>query len=400
MHILLLTETLTAGGAETFVVRLANALAADNQVMIAVMHGHRDHPAVAARIDRQVRVERFVQPGIRWLFKADSALRKAGIDIPVIHIQQHRWLRRLCGQFVPHVIHSHLLKADRLGSEISAQIPGCRHVITMHGDYQPFLFGQADPQLLHLEKQVCRILERSDAIACISRQQVDFLGGRYPGTAGKLHLIYNGYSLPPSRGITRQELGLPDGKLLFGMVARGIRQKGWQEAIDAFASLDAADRAALVLVGEGPFLDDLASRPRPDGVIFTGFSANPTDLIRHFEIGLLPSYYPAESLPTVIIEYLACGKPVIATDVGEIRTMITTPTGKMAGRLVALKADGLATEDLAKAMTVMLHDDDERLRLAASARSAAAQFGMNRCLDSYLVLYRGSASTSSINENH
>ena len=48
-------------------------------------------------------------------------------------------------------------------------------------------------------------------------------------------------------------------------------------------------------------------------------------MIGQCDVFVHPSIYKAESLPTVIIEALFAGVPVIATDVGEVATMIGTP---------------------------------------------------------------------------
>ena len=112
MRILLLTETLTAGGAEKFVVRLANALAPDHQVTVAVMHGERVQPAVAAELDDRVRLDKLLLPAKRLLFKADSALRLAGIDLPIIHHVQKRWLRRIIERDRPQIVFAVVFSRD------------------------------------------------------------------------------------------------------------------------------------------------------------------------------------------------------------------------------------------------------------------------------------------------
>jgi hypothetical protein len=57
VKILLVSETLETGGAETFVIRLANALALRHQVIVAVMHGDRIQPQLAEQLDGRVRLE-------------------------------------------------------------------------------------------------------------------------------------------------------------------------------------------------------------------------------------------------------------------------------------------------------------------------------------------------------
>lgn len=386
MRILLITETLTAGGAETFVVRLANALAPSHQVTIAVMHGEMVHPAVARHVDRRVGVERLLLPRKRLWFKADSLLRRIGIDFPILHRIQKGWLQGIIERRQPDILHSHLLKADRLASELSGDGPGRGHVITMHGDYAPFLEGQADAQMLNIAARIDAIIGRADAIVGVSAEQLDYLAARYRAAAGKSHLIYNGYApqpVDPERR-TRSSLGLPENTFLFGMVARGVKLKGWERAIAAFERLERNN--ALILVGEGPALDELRRAGAPENVIFTGFSANPIEYIRHFDVGLLPTLFAHESLPTVVIEYLCEGKPVIATDVGEIGTMIRAPKGEMGGTLLSFNGD-ISIDDLAAAMQHMIDDPGLWRRQSDLARQAFAKFDMEECARRYVRLY-------------
>ena len=388
MKLLILSETLEPGGAETFVVRLANALAAEHEVTLAVMHGERIHPDVAANLSEHVRLVSLQLPAKWLLWKLNSALRRAGIDWSPIRALQHRWLRRLVGEHRPDIIHSHLIHADRLASELRGEGQDTpRHVMTVHGDYGPYLEGQADPQMLRLEEQIGRIASRADAIVCTSHRHLDLFAEHYPQSAAKLELIYNGYEPPAATsGPSRSELGLPPDAFLFGMVSRGVALKGWAEAVAAFERLARPD-AALVLVGEGPAIDEFRNKPLPEGVIVAGFSARPLDYIRHFDVGLLPTRFPHESLPTVIMEYLTCAKPVIATDVGEIRSMITNPEGRMAGQLLTLQDGTISIDELAGAMATMINDAARRAEFQAAATDAFAKFDMAECVRRYSELF-------------
>ena len=400
MRLLLVTETLTAGGAETFVIRLANALAADHAVTIAVLHGEMVNPAIVAKVAAGVRVEQLRLPAKRWLFKADTVLRRLGVDWSINRRIQHRWLARIVERWSPDVIHSHLLKADRMASEIRAARPGLRHVITLHGDYAPFLHRQSDPQMLKLELQMAAIVEGADAIAAICREQVEFVTERFPDATAKTRLIYNGYAPWTARG---EPIAVkPGGPLVFGMVSRGVERKGWAKAIVAFATLPPG-AAELVLVGDGPYLDRLRRGPVPEGVRFAGFSPDPVEWIDGFDVGLLPTEFPHESLPTVVMEYLFCGKPVIATDVGEIGEMLRTPDGGLAGTLLDFDGDQISTDQLAAAMQAYLDDPALRRRHAALAPAAFAKFDMGKCAAAYARLYAevcGDPISSSISASH
>ena len=401
MRILFATETLTAGGAETFVIRLANALAVDHDVTIAVLHGEMVNPALIAKVDARVRVERLRLPAKRWLFKADSVARRLHVDWSINRRIQHHWLSRIVKRWSPDIIHSHLLKADRTASDIRASCPRLRHVITLHGDYAPFLNRQSDPQTLKLESRMARIVDNADAITAICREQVDLVSRRFPEAVAKTSLIYNGYA--PWNAERQPRPADSSGALVFGMVSRGVERKGWAKAIAAFVTLPPG-AARLVLVGEGPFLDKLRREPIPDGVQFVGFSPDPVDWIEGFNVGLLPSEFPHESLPTVVMEYLFCGKPVIATRVGEIGEMLQTPDGGLAGTLLDFNDDQISTAQLAAAMRAYLDDPTLRDRHAALAPAAFAKFDMAKCAAAYARLYaeivRGTPSNSSPSASH
>ncbi|WP_294172017.1 glycosyltransferase family 4 protein [uncultured Sphingomonas sp.] len=384
MKVLLVSETLETGGAETFVIRLANALAVRHQVIVAVMHGDRIQPQLAGQLDAQVRLERLRLPAERWLWRFDRLLRQARIDAAIIRSLQRRWLRGLIAREQPDVVHSHLLKADRLAAEARSAAPRRpRHVVTLHGDYRPYLQGHADPQMLHAERWIGRVLQSADAIVGVAREHVEHLSSVHPEARGKLQLIYNGY--PEPRPASAIDPPLPTGKFVFGLVSRGVEQKGWALAVEAFAKLG-RENAALVLVGEGPAIERLRRRSL-QGVIFTGFAARPTDFIARFNVCLLPTLFPHESLPTAIIEYLAFGKPVIATDVGEIGTMLKAPGGRLAGCLLPFDGTSIQVAELIAAMRRLMDSPEDRAEMAQAASAAFERFAMPKCVAAYEQLY-------------
>ena len=401
MRILLVTETLTVGGAETFVVRLANALSMDHEVVIAVMHGEMTNPSLAAHIAATVHVDQLRLPAKRLWFKFDNLLRRIGIDHSLIRSVQRRWLANLIRRHSPDILNSHLIKADRLVTEARAARPDARHIVTLHGDYAPFLSGQSDPQMLNLERRMASIVDETDSIVAICGEHRAFISTRFPPATDKTVLIYNGFA--PWRDTHQVTAQVRRQKLVFGMASRGVRLKGWAKAIAAFGRLQPGS-AELILIGEGAYLDELRRGPLPAGVRFTGFSPHPVEWINNFDVGLLPSEFPHESLPTAVTEYLFCGKPVIATNVGEIAAMIRTPDGKLAGQLLDFDDRQISTEQLAIAMQSYIDDPELRARHAALAPAAFAKFDMGECAAAYVRLYAEvagvDASSSSTSESH
>ena len=155
------------------------------------------------------------------------------------------------------------------------------------------------------------------------------------------------------RGATRAELGIPDDAELIVNVGRFVEQKGQRHLVDAFARvLDARPRAWLALVGYGPLEGRLRARADALGVASrTTFAIHRHDAPRILAAGdvfAFPSLW--EGLGVAVLEAMAAGLPVIATDrppltevVDHGRTGLLTPVADadaLAGALIGLLGDG------------------------------------------------------------
>lgn len=128
----------------------------------------------------------------------------------------------------------------------------------------------------------------------------------------------------PNAVVTEQLLSAAQTPLLRGLptefwlaVGRLVEPKGFHLLLDAYAmALSSAALPDLVIIGDGPQLAALTLQANhlgiKDRVHFTGFLSNPYPLIRHARLLILSSFH--EGLPTVLIEALALGTPVLACD--------------------------------------------------------------------------------------
>jgi O-antigen biosynthesis protein len=145
------------------------------------------------------------------------------------------------------------------------------------------------------------------------------------------------------------------------------------------------------LVGEGEAKDAAEAIGVPDHVHLEGFRANTQDYFAAADLGFLPSRFKGESFPLVVIESLIAGTPVLASDVGEIRYMLTTERG-MAGILFPLAEEGgIDIESLARTIADLAADRTKVMRLQAQVPLAARRFNPRRMAESYDEVYRAAA---------
>ena len=400
MRILLITEAMVLGGAETFVLRLARRLRQDgHQAELLCLNPDLDDPRLVAQFG-DVPIHRIPLTGLRTAKRIDRLGRAIGIDLELQQRRAARWVERhLIGRFDVH--HSHLFGADWLLTRLKRRHRALRIVSTLHGDYalyQERARGTETSRVLHWRVKLAETIRAVDRWVTISRAQHRQFEETFGVDPARLVAIPNGYAPPAPIRSNKRAAGEP---LTFVMVARGMREKGWGYLVDAFGRLRGDCR--LVLVGEGAFLDELRGAHGEDQrITFAGLHPNPVEAIAQFDVFVHPSIYKAESLPTVIIEALFAGVPVIATEVGEVATMVETPSGERAGTLVSADQATL-TDQLAAAMQAYL--DDPALRAAHAARTAAAfaKFDMGTCAAAYAALYAeviGGPISSSTKASH
>ncbi|OSZ81875.1 hypothetical protein CAP35_00980 [Chitinophagaceae bacterium IBVUCB1] len=392
LNILLATEVIHPGGAETFVLRLSNALR---------QKGHKVHIFIFYEEQFNEKLYKLFAPDVPltiaaipfpWLLgKIDAGLFRMNIDVSLRNFFIKRSLAKIIRREKVKVIHSNLLKSDKLCLEVARQF-GKPVITTIHGDYLQFYNKTQNKlpiPLLQYKTKALKNIKELDEIVCISDKQLAFFHEKFePIVHNKLAKIYNGYDGSPSTdaGSLKKLLNIPEGDFVFGMVSRGIPEKGWEVAIQAFLKLNKPN-THLVLVGESDHLRALSnSYSQYANIHFTGHSDKPLDWIQIMDAGLLPTTYPSESLPTVIIEYLCCGVPCIASDAGEIVNMIEKD-GNVAGLVVPIVNNAVSVDGIATAMNSYLTDSVLYKQHKNNAKLCYEQFDMDKCIKAYYDIY-------------
>lgn len=179
--------------------------------------------------------------------------------------------------------------------------------------------------------------------------------------------------------------GLPADTRFIGCVGRLWPQKRLKDAIWAAELLKAIrDDVHLLIIGEGPQRGALELFIRQteltDRVHLLGHREDVPRLLSHFDCLWLVSEY--EGLPNSIMEAMAAGVPVVATDISGNRDLVVEG---QTGYLVPL-GDCAA---IARATRRILDDAELAMRLGAAARERiAAEFSLEKMLDAYTRLYR------------
>jgi glycosyltransferase involved in cell wall biosynthesis len=180
------------------------------------------------------------------------------------------------------------------------------------------------------------LLRAVDRFIFVSRHAWDKFGYSVPAARGAI--IYDGIEVcPHDRRAGRQrllaELSLPSDAKIVGMVGRLAPQKDHATLIKAAARVVAVDPTVrFLVVGDHTDTDaarqhyrmlaELVEERRATGhVIFTGFRNDIPELLSGLDVSVLATNF--EGFGLVIVEAMAQGTPVVATDVGGVTEIIT-----------------------------------------------------------------------------
>ncbi len=231
-------------------------------------------------------------------------------------------LRRYVAERHIDVVHSHKYKTTFYGL-LARRGSGARLISTYHnwlGDTLALKFYAA------LDKRLARYC---DAAVGVSHPVVDELRRYAP--PGRVYYVGNGVDMDSYRRtavahLAKRALGLPEQSTVVGFVGRLSAQKGVSYLLQAMASLPDAMRSNthFVVVGDGEHRAVLERQALDanltERVHFLGTRNDTPALYSAFDIFVLPS--ECEAFPMVVLEAMACGVPVIGTDVGDVARIV------------------------------------------------------------------------------
>src|SRR3989454_4757191 len=354
-----LTETDGPGGAERVLSLLATELQSAGATSVAFLPVRREG----------------------WL---EAELAPAGVTVEYVPLSRPfspAYARALAAAFRRHRIelaHSHEFTMAFYGAW-AARRAGIPHVITMHGSRY---YAGRWRRRLALRAAVAT----SAGVAAVSRALAASPRSDLWLRHDRITVVPNGVRSP--NGITaglRAELGLGPADRLLLAVGNLYPVKGHRDLVSALAQLVPRHptlHAAIAGRGELEMAlrEDAATRGMGGRLHLLGLRGDVGSLLAAADVFVLPSR--SEGLPLALLEAMFAGRPIVATRVGEVPTVLADGA---AGLLV----DPGSPDQLAAAIDRLLGDPALAQTLGSRAQERAnAEFHVSRMVERYASLYR------------
>lgn len=281
---------------------------------------------------------------------------------------------------VPHATAAYL--ADRILATAGGRVPP-RTVTTLHGT-DITLVG-SDPSYARV---VAFSIEQSDSVTTVSRSLRDDTIAKL-GIARDIRVIPNfldceTYRRQGGPALRERLTGAGRGEAVIVHMSNFRPVKRVDVVLDAFRRIRREMRARLVLIGDGPVRPDVERRAESAGlsgdVVFAGEQQDPVPWLSAGDVFLLPS--EQESFGLAALEAMACGTPVVASEVGGLPEIIEHGvTGFLC------PPENLA-ERMAEHALALLREPDRRQAMAhAAAQAVHANYCTNRIVPLYEQAY-------------
>lgn len=363
--ITLFLPNLTGGGAEHVAVRLANALASSNLAVDLVLVQSKG-PYLESIDDRVNVVD--LKCGDRF-----STLKSFPKLIKYLYKNK------------PSVLFSTLFRANVIVAlAVKFSLVNIRLILRHPNMLYPVNDDSCSFYTNLIKRLAIRAAQQASAVVLTSQMMRDELVSLASFKPERLHVIPNPVPIDNILEMANKKLE----HFLFEnnsapvilAVGRLSSQKGFTTLIKAFAEVVKKTSARLLILGEGEQrteLENLAKQLNVDDkIIMPGFVENPFSFMKHTAVFVLPSKW--EGFPNVLVEAMACGAPIVATDCPGGSAEILEH-GKW-GRLVAV--DSVA--ELAEAILKTIDDKD-----LPKVQQRVCDFSADKVIQQYLKVIFG-----------
>ncbi|MCP4127581.1 MAG: glycosyltransferase, partial [Gammaproteobacteria bacterium] len=289
----------------------------------------------------------------------------------------------------PAIVHTRNL------ATLEAQLPSwfLPGVKTVHGEHGRDVFDlQGKNRKYNLLRRLIQPLVGS--YIAVSRDLESWLDQTVGVGRGKIHQIYNGVDRVKFSPVTEKQRDLApagfiaDDSIVIGTVGRLAAVKDQASLITAFglllhAATEYKERLRLIIVGDGPLRETLEQQIRTldiqDNVWMAGDRDDVPALLRLLDLFVLPSL--GEGISNTLLEAMATGVPVVATDVGGNPELVEEGHN---GRLVPVNDP----QALAGVMEQLVRQPDQLTTMGDNGlERVRSQFDWDVTVERYLSIY-------------
>ena len=324
-----------------------------------------------------------------------SRIRRSDVEFISLHkppghgARLYPQLVRLMRRLQPAIVHTRNLAA------LECQVPACWAGVAgrVHGEHGRDIEDLDGSSRRHqwMRRAYSPFVQRYVAL---SRDLGGYLTDRCGISASRVEQVYNGVDtvlFTPATGARPAIAGCPfegASHWVVGTVGRMQTVKDQPLLARAFAAALAQqpalrDRMRLVMVGSGPLREECRAILTQAGLAelawLPGERADVPDVMRGLDCFVLPSR--AEGISNTILEAMACGLPVVATDVGGNAELVD------AGRTGRLVPSG-DVDSMAEALVHMATEPTVARAMGAAGRQRTEQcFSLEAMVGAYQALY-------------
>lgn len=290
----------------------------------------------------------------------------SGINIPGIRglmfkRNAQKALENLIKEVDIDIIHGHYLFPAGAAACDAGSKNNIKTYVTAHGSDMFEMYKKQS----FMRPFINKVLKRADVVFAVSNAlKKEILSTNVSGIESKTRLYWNSVDI---RKFSKDNKNILEsrGKPIILFVGNIIKRKNVNLILEAKKQSNVDYE--VVVVGDGPLLNELKNKVEKENISdvrFLGSRSDVENIIPGCDVLVLPSF--SESFGLVLIEALACEKPVIGSNVGGISEIITDDVG-----LLVDPNDSLTLSD---AIDKIIGDDEFRQNLASNARKRAIDF--------------------------
>lgn len=316
-----------------------------------------------------------------------SARGRLNPDIPVFISNEERKIFSYIEENNIQVVHTQVPSTHKKISSIVKLNPGIVHIATTHGNYN--VFGETKTKMMLKDTD-----EGVDVWTGVASKNIDILK-KCGVPDDKIILIPNGVpDMTPDEieipELMKEDLMSDSKPFIFTVASRPTESKGWEYAAQIAKKLhNNGFNIKMYFIGGGTSYYELIKKRfiNDKYIVFCGYQDKPVNYLRHSDVSMMLTFFVGESAPMSILESMSVGTPFIGTDVADIKKMITTKSGKLAGAVSSTFIRPIEFEEIYELCKKAITDKEWYAEIKANAQDKISEVSIKQTAHEYELLY-------------